>query len=78
MPSPYLEPMLLLPFAIMGVPKLGVHLWFCHVNFSSLTKTKLFLFILYYSYFRQILGYSGRQGGLICCSSWGCKDLDMT
>ena len=78
MPSPYLEPMSLLPLAIMGVPELGVYLWFCHVNFSSLTKTKLFLFILYHTCFGQILGYSGQQGGLICYNSWGCKDSDMT
>ena len=25
----------------------------------------------------QTLGDSGRQGGLMCCSPWGCKELDM-
>ena len=64
MPSPYLEPMSLLPFAIMGEPELGVHRWFCHVNFSSVTKTNLFLFILCYTCFRQILRCSERQEGL--------------
>ena len=24
------------------------------------------------------LGVGGGQGGLACCSSWGCKELDMT
>ena len=23
-------------------------------------------------------GFSDGQGGLVCCSSWGCKELDMT
>ena len=58
MPSHYLEPISLLPFAIMGVPEIEVHLRFCNVNFSSLTKTYICLFILYYTCFRQILGYS--------------------
>ena len=26
----------------------------------------------------QILGDSGGQGSLVCCSPWGCKELDMT
>ena len=24
------------------------------------------------------LGVGGRQGGLECCYSWGCKELDST
>ena len=24
------------------------------------------------------LGVGDGQGGLVCCSSWGCKELDMT
>ena len=26
----------------------------------------------------QIPGDGGRQGGLECCSPWGCKESDMT
>ena len=28
--------------------------------------------------FEQAPGVGDGQGGLACCSSWGCKDLDMT
>ena len=28
--------------------------------------------------FEQTLGYSGGQGSLVCCSSWGHKELAMT
>ena len=28
--------------------------------------------------FGQTLGDGEGQGGLVCCSSWGCKELDMT
>ena len=28
--------------------------------------------------FEQALGVGGRQGGLVCCSPWGCKESDMT
>ena len=28
--------------------------------------------------FRWTLGVGDGQGGLACCSSWGCKELDMT
>ena len=28
--------------------------------------------------FEQSLGVGGGQGSLVCCSSWGCKELDMT
>ena len=28
--------------------------------------------------FRWTLGVGNGQGGLACCSSWGCKELDMT
>ena len=28
--------------------------------------------------FEQTLGDSERQGSLVCCSSWGHKELDMT
>ena len=28
--------------------------------------------------FRWTLGVGDRQGGLACCGSWGCKDLDTT
>ena len=28
--------------------------------------------------FEQTPGDSGGQGSLACCSSWGCKELDMT
>ena len=26
----------------------------------------------------QILGNTEGQGSLVCCSSWGCKESDMT
>ena len=28
--------------------------------------------------FEQALGFSGGQGGLVCCDSWGCKESDTT
>ena len=28
--------------------------------------------------FEQALGVGDGQGGLACCSSWGCKELDTT
>ena len=28
--------------------------------------------------FEQTLGVDDGQGGLACCGSWGCKELDMT
>ena len=28
--------------------------------------------------FRWTLGVGDGQGGLACCSSWGCKESDMT
>ena len=28
--------------------------------------------------FEQALGDGEGQGSLVCCSSWGCKELDMT
>ena len=28
--------------------------------------------------FEQALGNGEGQGGLACCRSWGCKELDMT
>ena len=28
--------------------------------------------------FEQALGVGSGQGSLACCSSWGCKALDMT
>ena len=28
--------------------------------------------------FEQSLGDSEGQGSLVCCSSWGCKESDMT
>ena len=28
--------------------------------------------------FGQALGVGDRQGGLVCCSSWGRKESDMT
>ena len=28
--------------------------------------------------FEQALGDSEGQGSLVCCSPWGCKELDMT
>ena len=28
--------------------------------------------------FEQVLGVGDGQGGLACCSPWGCKDSDMT
>ena len=28
--------------------------------------------------FEQALGVGDRQGSLVCCSPWGCKELDMT
>ena len=27
---------------------------------------------------KQALGDSEEQGSLACCSTWGCKELDMT
>ena len=30
------------------------------------------------SEFEQTLGDSEGQGSLVCCSSWGCKELDRT
>ena len=28
--------------------------------------------------FGYTLGVGNGQGGLVCCSPWGCKELDMT
>ena len=28
--------------------------------------------------FEKALGVGDGQGGLMCCSSWDCKELDMT
>ena len=28
--------------------------------------------------FEQAPGVGDGQGSLVCCSSWGCKELDMT
>ena len=28
--------------------------------------------------FEQALGVGDGQGRLVCCSPWGCKELDMT
>ena len=28
--------------------------------------------------FEQTLGYGEGQGSLVCCSPWGCKELDTT
>ena len=28
--------------------------------------------------FEQALGVGDRQGGLVCCSPWGCKESDTT
>ena len=28
--------------------------------------------------FEHALGYGEGQGGLVCCSLWGCKDSDTT
>ena len=28
--------------------------------------------------FEQALGVGDGQGGLVCCSPWGCKDSDTT
>ena len=28
--------------------------------------------------FEQVLGVGDGHGGLVCCSPWGCKQLDMT
>ena len=28
--------------------------------------------------FQQTLGDSEGKGSLVCCNSWGCKELDMT
>ena len=27
---------------------------------------------------QQAYGVGDGQGGLVCCSPWGCKELDMT
>ena len=28
--------------------------------------------------FEQALGVGDGQGSLVCCSSWACRELDMT
>ena len=28
--------------------------------------------------FEQALGVDDEQGSLVCCSPWGCKELDIT
>ena len=28
--------------------------------------------------FEETLGVGDRQGGLVCCSPWGCRESDMT
>ena len=28
--------------------------------------------------FEQVLGVGAGQGGLVCCSTWGYKELNMT
>ena len=28
--------------------------------------------------FEETLGVGGGQGGLVCCSQWGCKESDTT
>ena len=28
--------------------------------------------------FEETLGVGDGQGGLVCCDSWDCKELDMT
>ena len=28
--------------------------------------------------FEQALGVGDGQGSLVCCRTWGCKELDMT
>ena len=28
--------------------------------------------------FEQALGIGDGQGSLVCCTPWGCKELDMT
>ena len=28
--------------------------------------------------FEQASGVGDRQGSLVCCSTWGCKESDMT
>ena len=28
--------------------------------------------------FEQVEGVGDRQGSLVCCSTWGCKELDTT
>ena len=33
---------------------------------------------LYRHEFEQALGVGDAQGSLVCCSSWGCKESDMT
>ena len=33
---------------------------------------------LYGHEFEQALGVGNGQGGLVCCSPWGCKELDTT
>ena len=32
---------------------------------------------LYEHGFEWTLGVGDGQGGLVCCESWGCKELDM-
>ena len=33
---------------------------------------------LYGHEFEHVLGVDDGQGSLVCCSLWGCKELDMT
>ena len=33
---------------------------------------------LYEHEFGWTLGVGDGQGGLVCCSSWGCRESDMT
>ena len=37
----------------------------------------IFLYHLYGHEFEQALGVGDGQGSLVCCSPWGCKELDM-
>ena len=51
-----------------------LHLWFDPISFWSLQKP----LSTYGHELGQTLGNSERQGSLVCCSSWGCKESDIT
>ena len=51
-----------------------LHLWFDPISFWSMQKP----LSTYGHELGQTLGNSEGQGSLVCCSSWGCKESDIT